>query len=370
MTDVETQEDRKAQAAPPRPGLGERLSAAVRESLRRAWRGENSGVLIIVVLVTIGIFAVSLRDTDYLTSDNLLSIVEQTTPITIMAIATVFVISVGELDLSFAAVVPVAAYIAALLMRDGTPFVLAALAAVGFGLLVGFVNGIVTVGFQIPSFVVTLGTMGIVTGLSERINDSQSVAVENAGFLSAFGQGELGPIPVLIVWTVVVVVIAHLVLAFTPVGRALLATGANVSAARFSGIRTNRIKVGALMASGGAGALAGLLYAGQFGAATYTLGTSDLLTAIAAAIIGGTVLTGGKGSVIGALVGSLLIGILNNGLIILGLADPEQLMARGAIIIAAVVFSARAGARAAGGGGGGIFSRLRARGRAPAAPSG
>ena len=107
MTNVETQVESEAPSTPPRPDLRERLSAAARESLRRAWRGENSGVLILVVLVTIGVFAITLRDTDYLTADNLVSIVEQTTPITIMAIATVFVISCGELDLSFASVVPV-----------------------------------------------------------------------------------------------------------------------------------------------------------------------------------------------------------------------------------------------------------------------
>jgi ribose transport system permease protein len=365
VSSVEMQTERAAPAEQPRPGLQQRLREAAKETLRRAWRGENSGVLILVVLVTIGIFAIALRHTSYLSSDNLLSIVEQTTPITIMAIATVFVISCGELDLSFASVVPVSAYIASLLVRDGHPLALAVAAALGFGLGVGLVNGLVTVGFRIPSFVVTLGTMGIVTGLSERITNSQSVAINDEHFLNIFGQGHVGPVPVLIFWTVVIVVVAHVVLAFTPSGRALLATGANTGAARFSGIKTNRIKVGALMASGLAGAIAGLLYAGQFGAATYTLGTSDLLTAIAAAIIGGTVLTGGKGSVVGALVGSLLIGILNNGLIILGLADPEQLMVRGAIIIAAVVFSARASARGAGGSGG-VLARLR-RGRAPAA---
>jgi ribose transport system permease protein len=366
---VSSVETKTPPGAPPEqsgPDLRQRASLATKEALRRAWRGENSGVLILVVLVTIGIFGISLRNTSYLSSDNLLSIVEQTTPITIMAIATVFVISCGELDLSFASVVPVAAYIASLLMRDGHPFVLAALAAIGFGLGVGLINGLVTVGFRIPSFVVTLGTMGIVGGLSERITNSTSISVNNVHFLSVFGQGHVGPIPVLICWTIVVVIVAHLILAFTPAGRALLATGANANAARFSGIRTNRMKVGALMASGVAGAMAGLLYAGQFGAASYTLGTSDLLTAIAAAIIGGTVLTGGKGSVVGALVGSLLIGILNNGLIILGLADPEQLMARGVIIIAAVVFSARGSSRGAGGSAGGLFSRLR-RSRAPAA---
>lgn len=368
MNSVETHAERATQQAPPPPGPRQRIVEGSAEALRRAWRGENSGVLIIVVLVTIGIFAVALRHTTYLSSDNLLSIVEQTAPITIMAIATVFVISSGELDLSFASVVPVSAYIASLLMQNGQGWLLGAAAALAFGLVVGVVNGLVTVGFRIPSFVVTLGTMGIVTGLSERINNSQSVSVDNSSFLSVFGQGHVGPVSVLIVWTIVVVVVAHIVLALTPSGKALLATGANANAARFSGIRTNRIKVGALMASGLAGALAGLLYTGQYGAASYTLGTSDLLTAIAAAIIGGTVLTGGKGSVVGALVGSLLIGILNNGLIIIGLADPEQLMARGVIIIAAVVFSARASARAAGGARRRIFPWSLRR-RAPTAPA-
>jgi ribose transport system permease protein len=111
------------------------------------------------------------------------------------------------------------------------------------------------------------------------------------------------------------------------------------------------VKIAALTASGMAGALAGLLYTGQYGAASYTLGTSDLLTVIAAVIVGGTALAGGKGSVLGALVGSLLIGTLNNGLTVIGLSNPEQLIARGLIIIAAVIFSARTAGRIPGAGG-------------------
>ncbi len=96
MNSADVQVEPEAPPSPPRPDLRQRLSVAIRESLRRAWRGENSGVLIIVVLVTIGVFGIALRDTSYLSSENLLSIVEQTTPITIMAIATVFVISSGS----------------------------------------------------------------------------------------------------------------------------------------------------------------------------------------------------------------------------------------------------------------------------------
>ncbi len=264
----------------------------------------------------------------------------QTAAITVMAVPTVFVIASRELDLSIAAVVPVSAFVAALTLQHHN-MVVAVAASLGVGVGVGLVNGLITVIFKIPSFVVTLGTMGILNGLSLRITDSNSISVANEKFLAIFGAGSIGPIPSLLIWSVAIVLIGHIVLTVTPTGRGLLATGANPNAARYSGIRTNRLRVGAMVASGLGGALAGLLYLGQFAAASYTLGGSDLLTVIAAVIIGGTALAGGKGSVVGALIGSLLIGTLNNGLIIIGLADPEQLMVRGVIIIAAVIFSAR-----------------------------
>jgi ribose transport system permease protein len=323
-----------------RTDLGVRVKESLKSTLWKAYAGENSGILIAIVIVTIGLFGFYLRDTNYLSADNLLSIVRQTAAITVMAVPTVFVIAARELDLSFAAVVPVSGFIAALLMESqGMPVAVAASLLVGIG--VGLVNGLITVLFKIPSFVVTLGTMGILTGLSLRITNSAAVSVADSRFLAIFGIGSLGSVPSLLLWTVGVVAVGHFVLSYTATGRGVLATGANPNAARLSGIRTSRIRVGVMMASGFGGALAGLLYVGQFAAASYTLGTSDLLTVIAAVIIGGTSLAGGKGSVVGALIGSLLIGTLNNGLIIIGLANPEQLMVRGVIIIAAVIFSAR-----------------------------
>ena len=321
-------------------GFGPRMKESIGGYLSRALRGENSGALILAMLVVIAVFAVMLRDTNYLSTTNLLGIVRQTAAITVMAIPSVFVISSGEIDLSIAAVVPVAAFVAALLL-PGSGFLVAVLAALAFGALVGFLNGIITVKFQIPSFVVTLGMLSVLTGLALRITNVLSISITDPTFLAVFGEGRVGPVPVLVLWPLAIALVGHVILTYTPAGRAVLATGANQPAARFSGIRTNRVKVVALVASGSAGALAGLLYSGQFGAASYTLGTTDLLTVIAAVIIGGTALMGGKGSVVGAVVGSLLIGTLNNGLVIIGLANPEQLMARGLIIIAAVMFSAR-----------------------------
>src|SRR5207237_456383 len=138
-----------------------------------------------------------------------------------------------------------------------------------------------------------------------------------------FGSGFVGAIPILAFWSLAGLIIGSTILSRTAVGRRVLATGANKNAARFSGIRTGRIKVGVLTASGAAGALAGVLYTGQWAAANFTLGSNDLLSVISAAIIGGAALEGGKGTVLGAVVASLLVGTLNNALIIIGFGAPQ-----------------------------------------------
>jgi ribose transport system permease protein len=316
----------------------------LRETVRRALRGENPGVLIFAMLLIIAVFAVLLRDTAYLSLDNFVNIVRQTTVISIMAIATVFVISAGEIDLSIAAVIPISGYALALLLPD-YGIVVALVVALASGALTGLANGLITTKLQVPSFVVTLGMLGLLQGFARLPTNSLAVVVSDETFTWSFGSGSLGPVPVLVLWTLGATLFGYVVLAWTSIGKAVLATGANVNAARFSGIRTDAVKIGVLMASGMAGALGGLLYVGQYHGARFDLGSTDLLTVIAAAIIGGTALAGGRGSVIGAVVGSLLLGAVNNGLIILGLDVPQQLMFRGALIIAAVVLSARARAR-------------------------
>jgi len=274
--------------------------------------------------------------------------VETTTAVTVMAVPLVFVVCSGEIDLSFATVVPVSAYIAAIMLQDHRGIIVAILASVGFGAAVGLINGAVTVWFQIPSFVVTLGMLGVLQGYSEAITNSATLTVTNKTFLAIFGQGHVGPIPVLVIWSVGVAAVGGLILTATATGRHVLATGASKDAARFSGIKTGRVKILVLMFSGIGGALGGLIYVGQFTAATFTLGSSDLLNVLAAVIVGGTALAGGQGSVVGALIGSWLIGLIGNALIILGLANPEQLMVRGLIIILAVILSSRPRGRRSG----------------------
>lgn len=311
-----------------------------------AYRGDNPGLLIGAMLIVIAVFAYLLRDTGFMSPINLLNIVRISTTITIMAIPMVFVLCAGEIDLSVASIVPVAALITAVLLSWDYNFVLAALVGVLFGAGVGLLNGLAVVFFRIPSFVVTLGAMGIMQGLAQIVTNATTVSISNESFLFWFGSGSFGPIPILALWSLGGLIIGSTILSKTAIGRRVLATGANKNAARFSGIRTGRIKIGVLTASGAAGALAGILYNGQWAAANFTLGSSDLLSVISAAIIGGAALEGGKGTVLGAVVASLLVGTLNNALILVGFGAPEQVMVQGVIVVAAVVLSSRGGRRA------------------------
>jgi len=330
------------QSAPPRTrswrSSGERLRSAL-------FSAESSLLLVLVVLALIGIFWVLLRDTGFMSAGNFMNIVRQTTAVSVMAVATVFVISAGEIDLSFASVPPVAGLVAGMLLEDGRAAVVAAAAALAVGLLVGLVNGAITVLVGIPSFIVTLGMIGVLEGTARLISQERAIPILNETYRAVFGGGSVGPVPVLLLWTVGVGALGAVTLRRTPFGKAVLATGGNETAARYSGIRTGRIKIAVLVLSSMSGALAGLLYTGQLATARYDLGAADLLTTLAAVIIGGTALSGGRGFVVGAIAGSLLVGLVNNGVSLLGFSTPQQQIFTGLIIVMAVALSAHRGGR-------------------------
>jgi ribose transport system permease protein len=209
------------------------------------------------------------------------------------------------------------------------------------GAIVGLINGVFVTFVRLPSFLVTLATMGAVAGVARQISNLQSVPVSNEAFLGLFGSGSFFGIPGLVIWSVLAVVVGYLVLNQTRYGAHVLAIGDNIGAARVSGIKTARVKIMVLMGSAMCASLAGLLYAGRLNGARYTLGEADLMTVIAAVIVGGTSLFGGKGTIVGALMGSLLMGMLNNGLILAHLTVSQQMIARGLIILIAVSLSLR-----------------------------
>lgn len=285
-------------------------------------------------------FAVTLADDGFLTTRNLSNIVLQTAPATIMAIGLVFVLSAREIDLSFGSIVAVSALSAAVVMQEHSLF-FGIVAGLGAGLVIGFVNGALVAWLGLPSFLVTLATMGLFAGVARSMTDLRSIPVINDAFTGFFGSGSLFGVPSLILWTLAAVIVGHFVYRESRFGAHVIATGDNPRAAQVSGIKVPRIRLAVMMISGLCAGLAGLLYAGRLQAAKYTLGESDLMTVIAAVIVGGTALGGGKGSVMGALVGSLLMGMLNNGLILMGLSVSDQMIVRGLIILAAVAISLR-----------------------------
>ena len=306
---------------------------------RKEFVWQNYVVYIGFVIVFV-IFSVALYDDGFLSGNNLFNIVRQTAMISIMAVAMTFVLAAAEIDLSVGAVAGLSSVTTALaLQRFGlVPGILIGLLT---GVVVGSLNGVLITRVGIPSFLVTLGMLGIAQGSAMWITDTAPVPILNDTYTNIFGSGNVGPIPSLFIWTFVFLIAGHIVLHSTPYGRQVLATGGNEKAALYSGVNTKRIKFYTLMICGTVAAFMGMLYAGRLHSGRYQWGSGDELSVIAAVVLGGTSMFGGTGSVIGSIVGSLLIGLINNGLILMGLQFSQQLIVRGAIIILAVALTGR-----------------------------
>jgi ribose transport system permease protein len=287
-------------------------------------------------------FAIALGNQGFLDPNNLLNVLRQTAIIAIMAMAMTFVLAAGEIDLSIGSIAGLVSVVTGLVLNDHN-LVIAVAAGLGTGLIVGLLNGFITAWIGVPSFLVTLGMMGIARGAGMWISKTSAVPVVDKTFNYLFGSGNVGPIPVLVFWMLALAVVAHIALRDTPFGQKVLATGGAELAARYSGVNTRLIKFQVLLITAIAAALAGMLYAGRLHSGRFQLGEGDELSVIAAAVLGGTSLFGGMGTVVGSIVGALLIGVINNGLILMGLDFSQQLMVRGLLIIVAVAI--RRGAR-------------------------
>ena len=257
-----------------------------------------------------------------------------------MAVGMAFALAAGEIDLSVGSVVALSSLVAAEMVGN-YGFLVGVLVALGASVLVGLVNGLITVKVRIPSFLVTLGMLGIISGIARNWNDLQSLPIRNDRFSGLFGAGGLGPVSSLLIWIIVVGGLGHIALHHLRWGRHVLSTGADRDAANAVGINTSRVKISALVASATAAGFAGVLLAGRLSIGRHNFGEDYLLTVIAAVVIGGTNLFGGRASVIGAVTGALIMAMLNNGLILMGLEVADQRIARGVIIILAVALSMR-----------------------------
>ena len=269
------------------------------------------------------------------------AILRITALVTIMAVGMTFVIICAEIDLSVGSVASWSGMIAALLLDRGAPGWVAPILVLGMGAAIGVVNGLLVTKLGIPSFLVTLGMLSVFSGLSLTVTGTEPVPIVDDFFTNLFWNGALIGVPAPIWWTIVAVVIGYYILQMTVLGRQAYAVGGNLVAARFSGVKTDRIKIIAFVASGVAASVAGMMLAARSTAGNPSLGAGLELDVIAAVIIGGTSLFGGVGDILGSVIGAIFIGILGFGLLVMGLSTSIQEVVKGAIIILAVALNRR-----------------------------
>lgn len=298
--------------------------------------GETGIGLALIALILIFVVA----SPAFATSQNVSNILTQITLNTILAAGMTFVILVAGIDLSVGSVLALSAMVAGLVITSGVPSALAiplaVLAGVGVGTACGFFNGFVTVRWMVPSFIVTLGMLNIARGAALQTTNAASVYGFPKSF-NDFGTATVLGLPAVFVVALAVIVIGHVVLTRTVFGRMLFAIGTNEESVRLAGHRTSTYKVAAFCISGAMAGLAAVIYMTRLHTSSPIIGQGFELNAIAAVIIGGTSLFGGKGSLIGTFLGACLLGVLTNGLLLLGVGDFARQMVTGAVIVFAVV---------------------------------
>lgn len=297
----------------------------------------------IILAIVLVLFAVWLGE-NFFSVSNMLNITRQTAMISIMAVAMTFVIGAGHIDLSIGSIVAVCSLVCALVLQATDNIFLAVILTLGLGAGIGALNGVLITAFKMPAFLVTLGMLNACKGVAMLLTDTKAVPIMNETFNNLFGFMDIGgAVPVLLIWTIVVLFIGYFALHYLPFGRKALVVGGNEKSAIYSGINVKKVVILVMMFSGMAAAFAAILYSGRMQTARYTFGDGVELDVIAATVLGGTSMSGGTGSVIGAVVGSFLLGIINNGLILGGLSVAQQMIVSGALIIIAVALNSSIG---------------------------
>jgi ribose transport system permease protein len=295
--------------------------------------------MVYIIFVIVLIFFAIWLGPSFFSMSNLLNITRQTAMVSVMAVAMTYVIASGQIDLSIGAVVALSSLIAAWLLERTDNILLALACSLGVGLIVGIVNGLLVTYLKIPAFLATLGTQSIIRGSAMWLTATKAITIRNTTFNNIFGMGTLAGIPIVFIWTALALLIGHIALRYMSYGKKVLSIGGNETSAFYSGINIIRTKITVFAVMGLSAAFAGIIYSARMQTARYTYGEGDEMNVIASVVLGGTSMAGGSGNIIEAVVGSLLLGIINNGLIIGGLDASQQQVVRGCIIILAVALS-------------------------------
>ncbi len=295
-------------------------------------RRETSVALILLLIIIFMSFA----NEFFLTQRNLLNIGRQATVVAIVALGQALVIISRGIDLSVGSTIGLSAIVAALVAQATGNQSLAVVAALGVGLSVGLANGLLYTRFHINPFIATLGTLSIVRGISLLVTGGIPISFD--GWAAWFGAGRIGHVPVQLILMLVLAVALHIFVTQTRLGRNIFAVGDNPTAARLAGIDVDKTRVMVFALCGLLAGMGGLILAGTLGSAGPDLGRGYELNVIAAVILGGTALSGGQGSIVGVVLGALLMALLGNAFVLLGVSSHWQVVTMGLVIILAVGF--------------------------------
>lgn len=288
---------------------------------------------IIFVAVVLAAYFESANHDFLLSSASLQNLSQFIAPVAILACGEVMLMIGGEIDLSAGMVYALAPFVMYFAQQAGIPLPIAILIGVAAGALVGLLNGVITILLSVPSFVTTLGTLFLLNGFTLTISNGTPVGIEaSQGFANFMGHGGYSEF----LWAVAVVIVMHVVLRNTRWGLHTIASGANPIGSSEAGISVRRIKIGNFVIMGALAALTGVLEAFRISSVDPTAGgTNIMFLAVAAGVIGGTPLAGGSGTVIGALIGAIVLGVLNDGFTLIGInAFTFDLILGGAILLA------------------------------------
>lgn len=300
---------------------------------------QDAGVLIALLLI---IAYFSATAPYFATERNALNILVQIAINTCLAAGMTYVILIGGIDLSVGSVLALTTVIGAKIMTDdslseGMAMLLATLACIGVGTLCGFLNGFVTEYWKIPSFIVTLGMLNIAHGAARIISDNRTITGLPRPFVD-FGTTIIQDVvPTIFLIAISVIFVGWFILKYTVFGRYIFAIGTNEEAVRLSGHNPRRYKIATFMICGLTAGIGGVVYLLRLNVGSPIAGTGYELTAIAAVIIGGTSFSGGKGSIIGTLIGACILQVLSNGLQLRGVGDNYKPVVIGLVIVIAVI---------------------------------
>jgi len=311
-----------------------------RKKSHRKLRPESIQAVSVLAVLLLLCVALSIFTDSFLQTSNILNILKQVSLTALLSIGFTFILIIGGFDLSLGNILGMCGVLAALVLTNGGGAFLAVLAAVCAGTLFGMFNGTLIAYLRIPAFIATLATMFVAKGITFTITRGYPIYKGVKGAFLFLGQGCVGPIPFPIILALLGVLLAHFVLRYTAFGRKLYALGGNPEAARLMGVRVRLFTLATYAIGGLTAGLTGMMFTARMSSGQPEAGgIATLLDAATAVILGGTSLKGGRGSVLGTVVGCLLLGVIGNGLTLLDVTHQWQMIIKGLLLLFALLVS-------------------------------